>query len=180
MTAHQKIRWGRHLLIAALLGLASHAMAIWAFPRLAMRAVLAGAPAPEPGAAAYFPPPTDHHARRIVMPSPDLLYALCAIDLGAGPATVSADAKLGSYWSIALYADNTDNVFVLNDAQAAGRPVRLLLHRPGTAVPAYDGTVVAMPSSKALLLMRVLVDGSQPIERLDAARRTLRCDQAAR
>ena len=107
-----------------------------------------------------LPPMTDHTQRRVVMPSPDLLYAICSYDLATRPLRLRADPKLPTYWSIALYAANSDNFFVLNDRQAGGQPVDLLLVGPGGATPpdlAKGTRVVATPSARGLVLMRVLV-----------------------
>jgi len=115
----------------------------------------------------------------VVMPSPDLLYATCAFDVRQRPLRIQADPKLPGYWSIALYAANSDNFFVLNDRQAAGAPVDLVLVGPDTAKPGVlpaGAKVVTAPGGRGLLLMRVLV-GDYAVEResVEAARRTLRC-----
>ena len=82
---------------------------------------------------------TDHTARRVVMPSPDLLYATCRMDLSQGPLRIQADPKTPRYWSIALYASNSDNFFVLNDRQANGQPVDLWLVGPHSPVATDTG-----------------------------------------
>jgi hypothetical protein len=69
-------RLDRHLALAAL----AHLATVWPAPRVIMRAVIAGVPADVPGGVC-LPPMTDHTQRRIVMQSPDLLYAICTFDL---------------------------------------------------------------------------------------------------
>lgn len=171
--------WRLHLPLALLLAVGVHVASLWAYPRVVMRAVLRELAPLGVAVQAVFPPPTDHTQRRIVMPSPDLLYALCAYDLSTGPLTVSADLRLPGYWSIALYADNTDNFHVVTDRQADGGPVRMRVVAPGAPVPQAEGAarVISAPSARGLLLMRVLDDGRLPMAQLDAARRTLRCGQ---
>lgn len=165
------------------LAVAVHLLAVWAAPRLIMQRVLAQLPPAAPGQA-VLPPMTDHLQRRVVMPSPDLLYALCPFDLAAGPLRVRADpaaAGVTGYWSVAVYAGNSDNVFVLNDRAAAGRPVDLLLQHAGNAAAAGVVGAVNVPTSRGLVLMRVLVDPSAgPAAPAEAARRSLRCDVADR
>jgi uncharacterized membrane protein len=180
------------LRVVGLLALAAavHLLALWAAPRLIMHRVLSQLSGP---GLPVLPPMTDHLQRRVVMPSPDLLYALCPFDLSRRPLRVRADpasAGVTGYWSIALYASNSDNVFVLNDRAAAGRPVDLLLLAPGTTVPASGSgdaapaagsgaRRVGMPTARGLLLMRVLVDGTAAgTAAAEAARRTLRCEPA--
>ena len=58
-------------------------------------------------------------------------------------AAIRADPKTRSYWSIALYAANSDNFFVVNDRQAGGRPVDLVLVGP-TRDDAADKQIAAL------------------------------------
>ncbi len=173
-------RLPRRLLPWLLVAAAVHLLAVWALPRVIMWRLSATA-APQEKAAVYLPPMTDHTQRRIVMPSPDLLYATCALDVSERPLRISADLRTPGYSSIALYASNSDNYFVLNDRQAVGAPVDLVLIGPqayaqAPVIPPGTRTVTA-PSSKGLLLMRVLVaDYAAQKEVVEAARRTLRCE----
>ena len=171
----------RRLLPWLLVAAAVHLLAVWALPRVIMWRLSTTATAQE-RASVYLPPMTDHTQRRIVMPSPDLLYATCALDVSERPMRIRADLRTPGYSSIALYASNSDNYFVLNDRQAAGELVDLVLIGPQAyaqvpVIPPGARTVTA-PSPKGLLLMRVLVAdyGSQK-EVVEAARRTLRCER---
>lgn len=169
--------WRGHCIVAGLLALGLHLASIWAYPRLVMYKLVNEVPVASASDRAYFPPATDHTQRRIVMPSPDLLYATCGYDLSQGALDVSADPQLPGYWSLAGYADNTDNFFVVNDRRAAGQAVSLRLLPPGRPVPPSDSARpgVVAPSMRGLLLMRVLVTQDVAAAALDAARRTLSC-----
>ena len=169
--------WRGHCFVAVLLALGVHLASVWAYPRLVMYKLVTGVPATSASERAYFPPATDHTQRRIVMPSPDLLYATCGYDLSHGALDVSADPRLPGYWSIAGYADNTDNFLVINDRRAAGQAVTLRLLPPGQPAPPADAARpgVVAPSMRGLLLMRVLVTQDVAAAALDAARRTLSC-----
>jgi uncharacterized membrane protein len=168
--------------IGATLALATavHLLAVWAVPRVIMGRVLSAAQ-PEKTTGVFLPPMTDASARRIVMPSPDLLYATCAFDVGTRPLRIRADPKSPRYWSIALYADNSDNFFVINDREAAGKPIDIVLIGPkaypqAPALPA-GASVIDAPSARGLLLMRVLVaDYAADKSVVEAARSTLRCE----
>jgi len=178
------VTWCRHLLPGLAVALGVHLATVWAYPRVVMAMLARQAPPPsntaDPGNRVYLPPPTDHLQRRIVMPSPDLLYATCAVDLRDGPWRVTAEPKLDRYWSIAFYGANSDNWFVLNDWRTAGAPVDLLLLAPGgTAPPGEKARVLVAPQSRVLLLMRLLVAGDPAsLQAAEAARRTLRCAPA--
>ena len=169
------------LLAFAALAMSAHVATTWAIPYLAMvRLLLASRPAEL--TAPYLPPMTDAAQRRVVLPSPDLLYATCSVDLRKGPMRIRANPRTDQYWSIALYASNTDNYHVVNDRQAAGRGVDLVVVGPGSETTRPAGlpagaTVVQAPSSRGMLLMRVLVgDYAAERETVEAARRTLRCE----
>ena len=79
----------------------------------------------------YFPAPVTASSRDIVLPSPDLLYSVCVFDVSQGPVRVTANPQLKSYWSVALYAANSDNFFVINDRKAGDKPVDLWLVSEG-------------------------------------------------
>jgi uncharacterized membrane protein len=170
------MRFGIFVAIAAI----AHLFTVWALPRVIMRQVLVTVAAEAGADGVVRPPMTDHTARRIVMPSPDLLYATCTFDLARGPLRVRADPRTPHYWSIALYASNSDNFYTLNDRQAAGRPVDLVLVGPGTDARASSlpagATRVDAPASRGLLLMRVLVaDYAAERAVVEAARAGLTC-----
>ncbi len=168
----------KKVLMIVLLAAAVHLLAVWSLPRLIMHRVMHGPMATSIGGwnVPAFPVLADASSRTIVAPNPDLLYAMCLLDLRKGPVQVSANPQLASYWSIALYASNSDNYFVLNDQAAAGKPVSLwVTATPASTAPTGAQQVVS-PTDTTLLLMRVLVsDVTKNLERLDAARRTLQC-----
>ncbi|MBC7917125.1 MAG: DUF1254 domain-containing protein [Rhodoferax sp.] len=180
---HQRL-WFYRALTLLVTAILVHLAAVWAAPRLIMQVLMNG-----PKATAtfgknqpHFPPPVTASARDIVLPSPDLLYSVCAFDVSQGPVRVTANPQLKSYWSVALYAANSDNFFVINDRKAGDKPVDLWLvsegaNRDGQKVP-EGSTVVVSPSKQGFLLMRVLT-GNYEAERatVEPARRTLNCTQ---
>jgi uncharacterized membrane protein len=174
---------GRALRVAAFLAVAAavHALAVWAVPRGVMHRLISNVAAEAGDDGVLRPPPIDAGARRVVLPNPDLLYALCAYDVSEAPLRIRADPGDPGYWSIALYGAGTDTWFVLNDRGAGGRPVDLVVTGPGTAgvaVPA-GATRVGSPTVRGLALMRVLVtDDPRQRDAAEAARRSLRCGPA--
>jgi uncharacterized membrane protein len=174
--------WYTRIVALVAVAVAVHLTALWALPRLIMgRVMSAAAPAPQASNRVVLPPPTDHLQRRVVMPSPDLLYATCAFDVGTRPLRIRADPKSPRYWSIALYADNSDNFFVVNDREAAGKPIDIVLIGPKAyaqrpELPA-GSTLIDSPSARGLLLMRVLVaDYAAEKSVVEAARGSLSCE----
>ena len=173
-----------HAVIAVVLGIAVHALTVWALPRLIMDRIITlggGDAQAQSGSRAssgvYLPPPTDHTQRRIVMPSPDLLYATCAFDLREGPLRIRMASGYPRYWSIALYASSTDNFFVVNDRKTAGQDIDLTLVGPRQADTASPGEVIS-PTERGFLLLRLLVNDDPEVRAAaEATRRTLRCDR---
>ena len=121
----------------------------------------------------------DDKARGVVAPSPDLLYGVCAFDLGGGPVRITLQPPAG-YWSVALYDRNTDNFYHRNDGDTAGGHVELIL-TVGAPPPALSARFpaaqfVITPHHTGLMLARLLVlDRGKPDSAL-AAQASLRCD----
>lgn len=159
-----------------------HVLTVWAAPRLIMQILMNGPTAKslDMNNKAAFPPPVTAQSRSVVMPSPDMLYSVCVFNVSQGPVRVKANPQLNGYWSIALYASNSDNFFVINDRNAKGQAVDLWLvskdANVGGASPPADTSVVVTPSQTGFLLMRVLT-GNYAAEQstVEPARRTLSC-----
>jgi uncharacterized membrane protein len=117
-------------------------------------------------------------SRTIVKPSPDLLYSTCVFDLSTQPLKITTAAPTDTYWSVALYAANTDNFYTLNDTQAGGRPATIVLVGQGQTVPPQpEGTItVAAPSQRGIVLFRTLVNDDAREPELDRMRRSASCD----
>ena len=191
--------WQRWLAVGLTVAVLTHLLTVWALPRLIMREAMAritdetatqaraqarAQGAPQAATGVYLPPPTDHTQRRIVMPSPDLLYATCTLDLSKGPMRVTAEVAHPRYWSVALYGANSDNFFVVNERSAAAQRLDLWVVPPGadrsSMTTERGSTVVDAPSPKVLLLMRLLLtDDPADLALAKASRSTLRCDASA-
>jgi uncharacterized membrane protein len=117
-------------------------------------------------------------SRAIVLPSPDLLYSTCTYDVSRRPLKIVTAAPTETYWSVALYAANTDNFYVLNDTAARGQPTTIILVGQGQTVPPQaEGTiVVSAPTPKGIVLFRTLINGDERLADLDQQRRAAKCD----
>jgi uncharacterized membrane protein len=91
---------------------------------------------------------------------------------------VTTAAPQNTYWSVAFYAANTDNFFVLNDRQANGQAATIVLVGQGQTIPSQPaGTiVVSAPTSKGIILFRTLINDEARLTELDQQRRAARCD----
>lgn len=169
------IRW---VLPVCLIAVATHLAVVVAAPRFVMRRVLSTLAQRTPANTPYHPPQPVAGQRNVPLPSPDLLYSLCTLDLRGGPVAVSVTPG-ALYMSLAVFDAATDNVFVSNDQQAAGQPISLLIAGPGSAArPAAGQQLVRLASPTGLLLLRGLAATTAEQAQTDAARHTLACREA--
>lgn len=145
--------WGKYVVGAVLVAVVAHIAAIYAAPRVMMNIAIERI-----GGGEFnnwrFSDRVTPAARQIVRPAPDFAYSACAYDLSEGPVIISA-APWPSYWSLSLYAANSDNYYVIDDREAeygAG----LTLIRRGAAQPDGAATVVESPSVRGIALIRRL------------------------
>lgn len=140
-----------------------HAATVWYLPRLAMNTAMASFE--ESGITAneiVHVPPTDETSRRVVRPSPDLLYSVCMLDLSGGPVRIRA-AGWDGYMSLSLFAANTDNVAAFNNSQING-DISVTIGQTGV-------TGVALGSERGIALIRRLAADDASMARADAVRR---------
>jgi uncharacterized membrane protein len=165
-------RWvarGLALLAAAAL---VHLLVVHLLPSFLMGVAMARIAGAAAANVAVFPPRPDATSRGVVRPSPDLLYGVCAFDVREGPLRIRAEVPLDAYWSLSMFAANTDNFFVVNDRQSGGGAlVDVVLAQPGAVVDVPPGAeLVEAPSGRGIVLTR----------KLYRARRTLVCMPLAR
>ena len=110
----------------------------------------------------------------IVRPSPDLAYASCPFDLSAGPLLVTYVPVAGRYSSLSVFDARTDAVFVRNDVQAGGKPLKIVVARAGQKAPAGYETV-RVNHDRGIALVRLLLASPAEIGQLDVVRRQSNC-----
>lgn len=117
-------------------------------------------------------------ARTIVRPSPDLAYSSCPFDLGKGAVTVTVMPVQAPYWSLSVYDSQTNAVFVRNDREVRGEPVRIAIARQGQTIPA--GYVpVWVDGNRGVALLRILLPNAAAFPAIDAARKASSCQVAS-
>lgn len=93
-------------------------------------------------------------SRTIVRPSPDFAYSACPYDLSQGPVMLHV-APWDQYWSLSIYADNSDNFYTLNDRETQGVGDVALIKR-GARPPETQAHIVESPSERGIALIRRL------------------------
>jgi uncharacterized membrane protein len=164
-------------LVATLIGaVIVHVVAVWAIPRGIMLVTMRGMARRAGWNTAMYGPRADETSRAVVRPSPDLLYSICVFDVADGPLRVTAEVPRDTYWSVSMFASNTDNFFVLNDRQATESRVDLVVAAPGAEVELPRGAQrVDAPSRRGIILSRTLVSEEARFDELDGARRRFSC-----
>jgi uncharacterized membrane protein len=154
-----------------------HWLSVAYAPRLAMAVGLARFSEGKANAIRHLPRATAAW-RSGQRPSPDLFYSACAYDVSQGPVKITTPAPAGTYWSVALFASNADNFYVLNDATANGQRATIVLARAEQAVPPLPqgARLVRTPTTTGAVLFRILINDDKREAELDAERRTARCE----
>lgn len=123
----------------------------------------------------YHSPPTTAESRRVVRPSPDLLYSACGYDVSEKPLRIRA-AIPDTYWSISFYESNTDNFFVKNDRQVKSKQVEFILVRRGMLYsPAENAEVIYSSTDKGIILFRILTRGEDTLKELIKIQKQASC-----
>lgn len=165
--------WRWPLVLGLILAIGTFAVTIRQTPKVLMAAAYKRLA--RGGANAFLHAPlATSKSRAIVRPSPDLAYSSCAIDLSQGPVLITVAAMPASYWSLSVFDDRTDVAFVRNNRETADQSMQLVVAGPGQQLPpGVPGASVR--GTKAIALIRVLVDDRARFPAIDRARRTSEC-----
>lgn len=127
-----------------------------------------------------------HTSRNVVRPSPELLYSICWFDVSRSPVRITTGAPSGTYWSAAVYRDNTDNFYVVNDTMTQGAKADFILYGAnqisggkGTFEASYGHLGipgVQSPSATGLVLIRTLINDESRLPEIDGERRQAKCE----
>ena len=169
-------RWGLATLCGLIAAVLAYQLTLVATPRFLMATALRRVEAAGGANGLRHPPMPTAHSRTIVRPSPDLAYSSCLFDLSGGPVLIEAMPVPAPYWSLSVFDDRTDSVFVRNNRDSRGRPVRIVIARPGQAVPRGVETV-RVEGDRGIALIRMLVGTGEDYPAIDRARRASRCNR---
>lgn len=167
---------GKYVLGALVIAILAHFAYVNAVPRMLMSVAMSRIAGGERNAWRLAPRVTPD-SRTIVRPSPDFAYSACSYDLSHGPVRIDV-APWDGYWSLSLYADNSDNFFVVDDREVEGG-VHVMLSRSRPA----DNTdasvrVVQSPSVRGIALIRRLAPNADAYNAAAVAARGDACASA--
>jgi uncharacterized membrane protein len=105
-------------------------------------------------------------ADRVVRSSPDMLNMFGAFDASAEPVRIRCFVPgWDAYWSISLYAWNTDNFYVLNDQMRKAGELELIIVRPGGKHQKKENEeVVTSPTARGVIVIRAVVKNPEDPE----------------
>ena len=171
--------WVKILLAVVIIAAITHVVIILASPYLIMRSAMGGMLARTGGANIPLSTPTaTATSRAVVKPSPDLAYTVCVYDISQGPVLIGG-VPSSAYWSIGLYAANTDNFHVITPKASVGGHVNVVLakSRDRAEIPAWkrEYPVVVPPSQRGIVLWRYLVLDEAGLVDARAAQKTAIC-----
>jgi hypothetical protein len=109
---------------------------------------------------------------RVVRDNADTITRSSIIDLADGPLIFEAEVPTSAeYWSVSLFAHNTDTFFVAND-QDIGKPTyRLAIRTAGQSVPAGVADAEAVsPTRFAFLIIRATMRDRNDAASVEALR----------
>ncbi len=146
------------LIISVLLAIAIHWFSLWRTPNFIAGVAISRMPV---NAFLHRSLPIAGEDK-IVQTSPDILYSASAYQLDNQAIRLDLSLPKGdNYWSLSLFADNTDNFFVLNDRQARQQfkknQFSLALIPQGTKMAVSADQIVEVPSRKGIILIRMIV-----------------------
>lgn len=178
------MRWLIPIAAALITGLIAFWIVIQAVPGFIMGRALDRLAAMDAGwNQVWHGPPTDETSRRVVRPSPDILYSVCPYDLSDGPLRLTVPwPSDGSYASISFYDADTNNFEVINDRdrrQASSEEIHLHsfhLGAPPGDLDDQDARAVVTPTVQGLALYRRVVMGGTRVETADGERQAFSCE----
>jgi uncharacterized membrane protein len=114
--------------------------------------------------------------RRALTTNPDMVTAFGVYDISQEPVRISCTIPhWDNYWSISLYAWNTENFCVINDRTARSGEFDLVIVSNKSRYQSSEGEeVVFSPTRKGVVLVRMLVrdrDDPEEVERVEAVLR---------
>lgn len=129
--------------------------------------------------AIHHDPRVSAQSRSVVRPSPDLLYSACGYNISKRPLRIHAVVPSSTYWSVSMFAANTDNFFVMNDRKANAPQVNLVLVRAGQKYKsAGNEIIVKSPSRRGVVLFRILINDDSKLEELMSIQKQAFCAPA--
>jgi len=95
----------------------------------------------------------------VVRDNPDTVTSFAVLDLNSAPVRIRCVVPPGdNYWSVSLFAWNTDTFYVINDLEAPAPEFDLIVvKRNSLYQPVDEEEVVVSPTTRAIMIVRMNV-----------------------
>lgn len=115
----------------------------------------------------------DSRRNNVPLDNADTLVRAAMIDLSAGPLLFEAQVPGdGEYWSVSVFAHNTDTLFVANDQELGPGKFSLAIRRSDQSAPQAEKTVI-VPGNRAFLLIRSVMTDRTDLEEVESLKAQL-------
>jgi uncharacterized membrane protein len=123
----------------------------------------------------------DETERRVVMPNPDFIYVAMGYDVRKHPVRITGMMPDSTYASVAMYASNTENYFVVNDRQLPQKKFDIILTEDENVTDALrskypDAEIVFAKSNLGTVMMRILITDNERIPYLKTIQQSFKAE----
>jgi uncharacterized membrane protein len=122
------------------------------------------------------PPVARAGATSVPLANPDTLGSRAYLDLASGPLILTGiRPELCAYWSVSVFAHNTDTVLVKSDREIPSGPFAIGIRRADQTIAEPVELEAVLPSDRGVLLVRCFMrqrDDVAYLANLDAERRS--------
>lgn len=161
----------RGLTILIIFALLSHFAFIYSFPYLVVISNYLASKNEVKVNEVYYQEPVDANFRKIVMPSPDILYSACVFDISNSDLVIEAKVPNFTYWSASFYSMSTDNFFTINDKMAKEK-INLTLTKNKSC---ENKNCVISPSDRGIIIFRIFIPDKSILPELIDYQKSIKC-----
>ncbi|NRA28919.1 MAG: DUF1254 domain-containing protein [Parvularculaceae bacterium] len=112
---------------------------------------------------------------RVARSNPDSMVTRVAYDLSEGSLRLRGETW-ADYWSLSVYQQNTDNVFVINAQQIQGRTFDFTLSPSQDSPVRSPSQRIISPTTKGILLIRRFVVSEDDVPAVHANQDSMTCE----
>ncbi len=173
-----KKKWIHYIVVTLVLSIFFHLLVVHYFPRIIMigAALRIKDKSGVDKNQILHNEPVNAESKKIVMPSPDLLYSGISFDVGRYPLLIKAPVPKSTYWSMAMYDLDTNNFFVIDDRDIPTSELEVVLIGPNETAPDRKGAIVVRaPGDQGIVLFRMFISDRNKIAELQEYQRGITC-----
>ncbi|MEM0214507.1 MAG: DUF1254 domain-containing protein [Archaeoglobaceae archaeon] len=157
--------------ILAVFAVLSHIAFIYAYPYIVVTSNYFASKGEVKVNEVYYQQPVDENFKKVVMPSPDILYSACVYDISKSDLLIEARVPNFTYWSASFYAMSTDNYFTINDRMVRDNITLILT----TNKSCKKENCVISPSDRGIVIFRIFIPDKSLLSELEEYQKSIKC-----